>query len=76
MKKYLIDNLAKYKSFKLKVSGVENIDLTAIQLLQRFIWDAKEQGKEVELDLNLPDEFYSLTQRAGFNTFLSQSKRK
>lgn len=76
IKKFLIENLAKYKSFKVRVSNVDNIDLTAIQLIQRFAWDAKEQNKEVEFDFLIPDEFSSLIQRAGFNTFLSLSKRK
>jgi anti-anti-sigma regulatory factor len=76
VRKYLLDSLAKHKKFTVRISNVENIDLTIIQLLQRFAWDAKELGKEVDFDFKLNEEFHSLIQRAGFNTFLALNKKK
>ena len=71
VKKFLLENLGKYKSFNVKVSHVDNFDVTMIQLLQRFIWDAQQQGKNVEFELKLPDEFKSLVQRSGFQSFIN-----
>jgi len=75
-KKCMTDNLAKPEKFSVKVSNVENIDLTIVQLLQRFFWDVKELGKEVEFEFRLTEEFQSLLQRAGFQSFLALSKHK
>lgn len=75
VKKFLVDSIDKYSSFKVAVSNVDNIDLSFIQLLQRFIWDLGDKGKTVDLDIKLTDEFTALLQRAGFQSFISQGKQ-
>lgn len=72
VKKQLLENLKKYKVFRVKVSNVDSLDLTFIQLLQRFIWDAQQQNKQVEVAFNLPDDIKLLLEHAGFEPFLNQ----
>ena len=71
LKNFLLENLDKYNHFVLKVNGVESIDLGAIQLIQRFIWDIKQQNKSFEAEIKIPEDYKLLFARAGLNSFLS-----
>jgi len=72
VKKQLQENLKKHKSFNVKVSNVDSLDLTFIQLLQRFVWDAQLQDKTVDVSFSLPDDITMLLKNAGFEPFLKQ----
>lgn len=72
VKKQLLENLKKHKSFSIKVSSVDTLDLTFIQLLQRFVWDAQLQNKPVDVSFSLPNDIKLLIENAGFETFLKQ----
>jgi len=71
---FLLDNLNQFNHFILTVNNVESIDLGAVQLLQRFIWDAQEAKKTVEFNFQLADENRILLERSGLNALLSSSK--
>lgn len=75
LREFLMENLGKYSSFTLKINNVESIDVSAVQLLQRFNWDAAEQKKKVEFDIKLPEEHRSLLEKSGFAHFLSLNEK-
>jgi hypothetical protein len=66
-----LDNLKKFDHFVLKINKVDNIDLGAVQLIQRFLWDAQEEKKTVEFILELPEEHQVLLERSGLSNFLT-----
>lgn len=70
-KDFLLDNLKKFDHFVLKVNNVDNIDLGAVQLIQRFYWDAQEEKKTVEFIIDLPEEHRVLLERSGLSNFLT-----
>ena len=74
IKDFFSDNLKKYQHFTLRVSNVDSIDLGAVQLMQRFIWDAQAENKKVDLSLNLSPDIKILLERSVFNSFLALSK--
>lgn len=71
---FLFENLSKYNHFTLIVGQVNSIDLTTIQLLQRFVWDAQEKKKTVNMHIDLPEDDRLLLERSGFGSILSSSK--
>lgn len=74
LKDFLIDSIGKYNHLNVKVSQAESIDLTAIQLFQRFIWDAQEAKKSVDFTFELSDEDKILIERSGLNSIITSSK--
>ncbi len=70
---FLLDNLNKYENFTLKISDVSSIDLSVLQLLQRFIWDASAMKKNTKLELNLTPEIESFLEKSGFKPFMALS---
>ncbi len=72
IKKQLLENLNKYMNFNIKVSNVDTLDLTFVQVLQRFIWDAQQLKKSVVVNFSLPDDIQLLLEHAGFESFLKQ----
>ncbi|MFP4556687.1 MAG: hypothetical protein ACLFNU_07440 [Bacteroidales bacterium] len=74
MKDFLIDNLKKYNHFVVKINSVESIDLGAVQLLQRFMWDVQADRKTSEFDIKIPEDFRILLENSGLTAFLALSK--
>lgn len=74
LRDFFIENLSKYNHFNVKVSQVESIDLSTIQLLQRFIWDAQELKKTVDILFELSTEDKTLIERSGLNAIVTSSK--
>jgi anti-anti-sigma regulatory factor len=73
---FLIDNLNKYEDFTIKISDVSSIDLSILQLLQRFIWDADTVKKNIKLELNLTPELELFLEKSGFKPFIALSNTK
>ena len=71
LNKFLQEGLSKYSQIEVKISSVVNIDLAAIQLLQRLWWDAKQEQKSINFDFRLPEDFRILLERSGFESFLT-----
>ncbi len=71
LKNFLMENKAKYSQIQVKVNNVDVIDLTAVQLLQRFWWDAKQEQKSISLEFKLPEDYRILLERSGFESFLT-----
>jgi len=76
LKEFLLANLGKYSAFTLKLNNVESIDVTAVQLIQRFYWDANEQKKKVDFDIKLPEEQRTLLEKSGFVQFLNLNAKQ
>lgn len=76
LKEFLLDNFGKYSAFTLKLNNVESIDVTAVQLIQRFYWDANEQKKKVDFDIKLPEEQRVLLEKSGFVQFLNLNAKQ
>ena len=74
LKDFLVENLDKYTKFNVKLNSVDSIDLGAMQLLQRFIWDAKSEKKEVVFEVKISEDHRILLEKSGFTAFLLQSK--
>jgi ABC-type transporter Mla MlaB component len=72
LKDFLLDKLEKYNHFALLVSEVENIDLGAVQIIQRFVWDVKELKKSIDLTIDLPQDFLHLLNKTGLNSFIEK----
>lgn len=71
LKDFLLQNLTKFDHFNIKVNNVQSIDLGAVQLLQRFIWDIQHGQKSYKFELKLSDDQRLLLERAGFKSFLT-----
>jgi anti-anti-sigma factor len=69
IREFLIENLEKYNAFVVKLNNVDSLDVSAIQLLQRFQWDALEQKKKVDFEIKLPEEIKTLIDKSGFSEF-------
>jgi anti-anti-sigma factor len=76
LRDFLLENLNKQKAFALKVNNVESIDITGIQLIQRFYWDAKEMGKPTTIELKLSEEQRQLLEKTGFSEFINLSAKQ
>lgn len=71
LNKFLQESLSKYSQIQVKVSNVDSIDLTAVQLLQRLWWDAKQEQKSINFEFKLPENFRILLERSGLESFLT-----
>jgi anti-anti-sigma regulatory factor len=69
LKDFLLEKLEKYNHFALCLSEVESIDLAAVQIIQRFVWDVETAKKSIELKIDLPDDFLLLLTKTGLNSF-------
>ncbi|MFO8021173.1 MAG: STAS domain-containing protein [Perlabentimonas sp.] len=74
MKDFLVENLKKYNHFVVKINSVESIDLGAVQILQRFMWDVQAESKTSEFDIKIPEDFRILLENSGLTAFLALSK--
>lgn len=71
LKEFLLQHLSKYNHFNIKINNVQNIDLGAVQLIQRFLWDIQQEQKSFKIELKLSDDQRLLLERAGFKSFLT-----
>lgn len=62
--------ISNYEHFSLSLREIENIDLSAVQLLYSLRQTLEKKGKGIELDLQLPDELRSIVENAGFKDLL------
>ncbi|MDD4384460.1 MAG: STAS domain-containing protein [Bacteroidales bacterium] len=71
LKAFLLENLKKHSQIQVKINEVDSIDLTAVQLLQSFLWDAKQEQKSINFEMKLSEDHRILLERSGFETFLT-----
>lgn len=60
-----------YQAFIFELDEVINLDLSYIQLLLSFRRSAEQAGKQVDFNINLPEELKTLIDKAGFKEILS-----
>ena len=70
----LKSNLKKYKFVNILTEGVENIDLSFVQLLYSIMKSGKKDGYEVNLSINIPDDLKILLNNAGFSGVIFNNK--
>jgi len=52
------------------------VDLSILQLLQRFIWDAESLKKATMVEFNLSPDIEAFLEKTGFRPLLSLSTNK
>lgn len=73
---FLLKNLKAFDKFTLRLSDVVAVDLSILQLLQRFIWDAESQKKATMVEFNLSPDIETFLAKTGFRPLLSLSTNK
>ena len=63
--------LSSNDNFLLKITGVEAIDLSFLQVIHSFVHTAKEQGKKVSVISSLSPEIILLLKNSGVYNILS-----
>lgn len=63
--------LSSNDNFLLKITGVEAIDLSFLQVIHSFVHTAKEQGKKVSVTSSLNPEIVLLLKNSGVYNILS-----
>ncbi|MDX9768870.1 MAG: hypothetical protein RBT19_00795 [Tenuifilaceae bacterium] len=71
VKEFLLSNMPKGKTFNVKISNVDNIDLGFLQLLKRFCWDAQQEQKGVDITMNISEDQKMLLIRSGFESIIT-----
>lgn len=75
IKDFLLGALVKGSKYLVKVSNVDSLDLSFIQLIQRFKWDVQQARKDVDITMTLSDDHTQLLSRAGFNNLITQKNK-
>jgi ABC-type transporter Mla MlaB component len=73
IKEELIKALGKYSLIKLEIDEVERLDLSVLQLIYAFQRAALSSGKEVQIDINLPDDIHQLVRSSGLEKIYNQT---
>jgi len=73
---FLLENLNAYEKFILRLSDVAVVDLSILQLLQRFIWDAEIMKKTTMVEFNLSPDIEVFLEKTGFGPLVSLSTNK
>lgn len=63
--------LSSNDNFLIKITGVEAIDLSFLQVIHSFVHTAKEQGKKVSVTSSLNPEIVLLLKNSGVYNILS-----
>jgi anti-anti-sigma factor len=70
LKEFLLEKMGKYNHFILTINKVDSIDLSAVQVLHRFVQDVKQMDKSIEASIDLPEDSKSLIVKSGLDLFL------
>jgi anti-anti-sigma regulatory factor len=71
LKEFLLEKIDKYNLFILTISNVVSLDLSAVQVLQRFVLDVKKMDKSIEASIDLPEDSKALLVKSGLDSFLA-----
>lgn len=73
IKESMMQGLKEYSLIHLKIDQVNRIDLSVLQLIYAFQQAARSGGKEVQLDINLPEELSLLVHQSGLGKIIDQA---
>jgi len=57
--------LEKHSTIRLSITEVDQLDLQVLQMIFAFQRAARTEGKEVQLDVQLPEQLQALVQQSG-----------
>ncbi len=63
--------IGEHESFHFKISAVENLDLSFLQVIHSFAVSAKEMGKRVSISASLSREIELLIKNGGLSQILT-----
>lgn len=73
IKDEMIKALNKYSLISLSVDEVERLDLSVLQLIYAFQRAARSSGKEVSVNVSLPDDILVLVRQSGLEKVFNQT---